>query len=164
MAASPPEKTEVEQTQSGEDEGDMSRQDEGAQGAGLGDFEVKEQDRWLPIANGWSIPTFHFSNHVTLLHTLFVMLPASASLICPSLASPAVWKHTSLVVGRLDNRLMHITAGAQSTVSYSASQKSVGKARSFVASCNLMRLLPSCPSLFHAYHDLHNQTRAILTI
>lgn len=54
MAASPPEKTEVEQTQSGEDDGDMKMQEEGQQGQGLGDFEVKEQDRWLPIANGWS--------------------------------------------------------------------------------------------------------------
>ncbi|KAJ9662508.1 hypothetical protein H2198_001397 [Neophaeococcomyces mojaviensis] len=50
MAASPPKEPDVEQTQSGEEEGDMSRQDEG-QGGGLGDFEVKEQDRWLPIAN-----------------------------------------------------------------------------------------------------------------
>jgi nuclear transcription Y subunit beta len=31
----------------------MDREQEGAQGQGLGDFEVKEQDRWLPIANGW---------------------------------------------------------------------------------------------------------------
>ncbi|KAK5106131.1 transcriptional activator hap3 [Lithohypha guttulata] len=52
MATSPPKDTDVEQNQSGEDEGDMSRQDE-AHGGGLGDFEVKEQDRWLPIANGW---------------------------------------------------------------------------------------------------------------
>lgn len=53
MAASPTKEPDVEQTQSGEEEGDMSRQEEG-QGGGLGDFEVKEQDRWLPIANGWS--------------------------------------------------------------------------------------------------------------
>jgi hypothetical protein len=31
----------------------MDRDQEGVQGQGLGDFEVKEQDRWLPIANGW---------------------------------------------------------------------------------------------------------------
>lgn len=53
MAASPPKEPDVEQTQSGEEEGDMSRHDDAI---GLGDFEVKEQDRWLPIANGWSIP------------------------------------------------------------------------------------------------------------
>ena len=63
MAASPPKDTDVEQNQSGEDEGDMSRQDE-AQGGGLGDFEVKEQDRWLPIANGWSMSPF-FPSHVS---------------------------------------------------------------------------------------------------
>lgn len=50
MAASPPKEPDVEQTQSGEEEGDMSRQDD-TQGGGLGEFEVKEQDRWLPIAN-----------------------------------------------------------------------------------------------------------------
>lgn len=57
MAASPPKEPDVEQTQSGEEEGDMSRQDD-TQGGALGDFEVKEQDRWLPIANGWCIPFF----------------------------------------------------------------------------------------------------------
>lgn len=31
----------------------MDREQEGQAGTGLGDFEVKEQDRWLPIANGW---------------------------------------------------------------------------------------------------------------
>lgn len=60
MANSPPKDQEVEQTQSGEEGEDMSRQDENAQG-GLGDFEVKEQDRWLPIANGW----FSFILYVT---------------------------------------------------------------------------------------------------
>jgi histone H3/H4 len=29
----------------------MDREREGTQGQGLGDFEVKEQDRWLSIAN-----------------------------------------------------------------------------------------------------------------
>lgn len=60
MANSPPKDPEVEQTQSGEEGEGMDRQDEGAQ-QGLGDFEVKEQDRWLPIANGWSC----FIPHVT---------------------------------------------------------------------------------------------------
>jgi hypothetical protein len=37
--------------QSGEEQDqEMSREEP----QGLGDFEVKEQDRWLPIANGWS--------------------------------------------------------------------------------------------------------------
>ena len=51
MATSPPEHKDVEQTQSGDEESDMNRIGDDAQG-GLGDFEVKEQDRWLPIANG----------------------------------------------------------------------------------------------------------------
>lgn len=58
MSASPPKEQDVEQNaQSGEDENPMDREQEGAQGQGLGDFEVKEQDRWLPIANGWFCPS-----------------------------------------------------------------------------------------------------------
>jgi hypothetical protein len=53
MSDSPPKETDVEQSaQSGEEENPMDREQEGTQ-QGLGDFEVKEQDRWLPIANGW---------------------------------------------------------------------------------------------------------------
>jgi hypothetical protein len=48
-SASPPKDAEVEHgEQSGEDR-EMEHPD---QGAGTGEFEVKEQDRWLPIANG----------------------------------------------------------------------------------------------------------------
>jgi nuclear transcription Y subunit beta len=57
MADSPSKaEPDVEQNQqSGDDENThMDRDQEGVQGQGLGDFEVKEQDRWLPIANGWS--------------------------------------------------------------------------------------------------------------
>ena len=54
MAASPPKDEDIEQNQSGEDDGGMSRHDDIH--GGLGDFEVKEQDRWLPIANGWFTP------------------------------------------------------------------------------------------------------------
>lgn len=50
MAASPPESKDVEHPPSGEDDGDMNIRDEGP--GTLGEFEVKEQDRWLPIANG----------------------------------------------------------------------------------------------------------------
>ncbi|KAF7845910.1 hypothetical protein BT93_L0094 [Corymbia citriodora subsp. variegata] len=49
MAASPLESKDVEQPASGEDDNDMNARDDAA--GGLGDFEVKEQDRWLPIAN-----------------------------------------------------------------------------------------------------------------
>ncbi|KIW65537.1 nuclear transcription factor Y subunit beta [Phialophora macrospora] len=51
MSASPPKEPDVEQNaQSGEEQEHMDRDQEGTQGTGL-DFEVKEQDRWLPIAN-----------------------------------------------------------------------------------------------------------------
>lgn len=55
MSDSPPKnEQEAEQgAQSGEEPDQMDREQEGVQ-QGLGDFEVKEQDRWLPIANGWS--------------------------------------------------------------------------------------------------------------
>ena len=53
MSASPPKEPDVEQNaNSGEEQEHMDRDQEGTQGTGL-DFEVKEQDRWLPIANGW---------------------------------------------------------------------------------------------------------------
>lgn len=63
MSQSPAEETEhVEQAapspddnepQPPEEGGEMSRDDPGDHGIGY-DFEVKEQDRWLPIANGES--------------------------------------------------------------------------------------------------------------
>ncbi|EXJ86945.1 nuclear transcription Y subunit beta [Capronia epimyces CBS 606.96] len=52
MSTSPPKDPDVEQSaQSGEEQDHMDREQEGAQGIGAGEFEVKEQDRWLPIAN-----------------------------------------------------------------------------------------------------------------
>ncbi|KAL6249103.1 transcriptional activator hap3 [Rhinocladiella similis] len=52
MSTSPPKEPDVEQSaQSGEEQDHMDREQEGQAGTGLGDFEVKEQDRWLPIAN-----------------------------------------------------------------------------------------------------------------
>ncbi|KAH9873646.1 hypothetical protein IAQ61_004270 [Plenodomus lingam] len=51
MSASPPKKEGVEPAQS-PDEEPMDRNAEETQAQGLGyEFEVKEQDRWLPIAN-----------------------------------------------------------------------------------------------------------------
>ncbi|MCJ1382813.1 hypothetical protein MMC17_005926 [Xylographa soralifera] len=55
MSASPPKETEVEQGDPSPDNSDhMDRGDPDAQARDLAfEFEVKEQDRWLPIANGW---------------------------------------------------------------------------------------------------------------
>jgi len=51
-SASPPKEQEVEQdNQSGDEQDNMDRGDADPQGQGQGEFEVKEQDRWLPIAN-----------------------------------------------------------------------------------------------------------------
>lgn len=54
MSDSPPKNEQETEAgaQSGEEPDQMDREQEGIQ-QGLGDFEVKEQDRWLPIANGW---------------------------------------------------------------------------------------------------------------
>ena len=63
MSDSPPKEPDVEQNvNSGEEQEHMDRDQEGTQGTGL-DFEVKEQDRWLPIANGWY--TFHFCSYAS---------------------------------------------------------------------------------------------------
>ncbi|MCJ1477532.1 hypothetical protein MMC13_006204 [Lambiella insularis] len=55
MSASPAKETEVEQGGPSPDNSDqMDRGDPDAQARDLAfEFEVKEQDRWLPIANGW---------------------------------------------------------------------------------------------------------------
>ena len=66
---SPPKEPDVEQTQSGEEQDQMDREQEGQTGGGLGDFEVKEQDRWLPIANGW---LRFICAPVSVQHDLFV--------------------------------------------------------------------------------------------
>ena len=51
-STSPSKEPEVEQEpQSGEEQDQMDK-DQDHQGGGPGEFEVKEQDRWLPIANG----------------------------------------------------------------------------------------------------------------
>lgn len=59
MSSTPPKKEGVEQAAQSPDEEDpapMDREAQETQAQGLGyEFEVKEQDRWLPIANGASI-------------------------------------------------------------------------------------------------------------
>ncbi|KAL1970701.1 hypothetical protein VTN77DRAFT_4345 [Rasamsonia byssochlamydoides] len=51
-SASPQKEPEVEpETQSGDDPEQMDRENQETQTQGHGEFEVKEQDRWLPIAN-----------------------------------------------------------------------------------------------------------------
>jgi hypothetical protein len=57
MSSTPPKKDGVEPPQSPDDDQHMDRNAEDTQAQGLGyEFEVKEQDRWLPIANGAYLP------------------------------------------------------------------------------------------------------------
>ena len=52
-STSPSKEPEVEpEVQSGEDLEQMDKDQQDAQAQGQSEFEVKEQDRWLPIANG----------------------------------------------------------------------------------------------------------------
>jgi hypothetical protein len=82
MSNSPPKEPDVEQSaQSGEEQDHMDREQEGAQGTGLGEFEVKEQDRWLPIANGWS----RFIESLSI-HSLYHFPIPARNLICSTLA------------------------------------------------------------------------------
>lgn len=68
MSASPPKETDVEQGgPSPENSEHMDRADPDAQARDLAyEFEVKEQDRWLPIANG-SFFSCHHVMHLPLL-------------------------------------------------------------------------------------------------
>ena len=77
MSASPPKETDVEQgAQSGDDPEHMESSHQDPHGQ-VYDFEVKEQDRWLPIANGRS-PFFFspFESASTLYHTSSIWLPS----------------------------------------------------------------------------------------
>lgn len=52
-SASPSKEPEVDpDVQSGEEHDQMDKEHLDPSGHGQGEFEVKEQDRWLPIANG----------------------------------------------------------------------------------------------------------------
>lgn len=61
-SASPPKEPEADPvTQSGDEADHMEREHQDLPAHGQGEFEVKEQDRWLPIANGSSLsPIFFF--------------------------------------------------------------------------------------------------------
>lgn len=59
MSVSPPKEDVDHGGQSRENSEPMDRGDPEAQARELAyEFEVKEQDRWLPIANGWSSDLF----------------------------------------------------------------------------------------------------------
>ena len=62
MSVSPPKDGEGAGDASPENSDQMERGDE-AQAREAYDFDVKEQDRWLPIANGWftNFPPSHFN-------------------------------------------------------------------------------------------------------
>ena len=80
MSSTPPKKDGVEPPQSPDDDQHMDRNAEDTQAQGLGyEFEVKEQDRWLPIANGAYSPVL--PQHFPSLD-LRTTLPVCTSLDC----------------------------------------------------------------------------------
>jgi hypothetical protein len=54
----------------------MERGEQETQQQPVFDFEVKEQDRWLPIANGKSLPTLDFlcRSQIWAFYVVFVPL------------------------------------------------------------------------------------------
>ena len=72
MSPSPPKETDVEQGAPSPDNSEhMDRGEAEAQARELAyEFEVKEQDRWLPIANGWFLMHHSFPNKVTTSNPL----------------------------------------------------------------------------------------------
>ena len=71
MSASPPKDTEVEQGDpTPENSGDRDMDTEGARDIPYNELDVKEQDRWLPIANGWLLMCILLqSNQLLIPHT-----------------------------------------------------------------------------------------------
>ena len=64
MSASPPKDTDVEQgDRTPDNSGDMDRGDTEAtqRDMAYNEHDVKEQDRWLPIANGWLFVHLYYS-------------------------------------------------------------------------------------------------------
>jgi hypothetical protein len=56
MSNSPPPEKDVEQNAQSGEEQDHNDRDQGDGNGPMNEFEVKEQDRWLPIANGKCSP------------------------------------------------------------------------------------------------------------
>ncbi len=109
MSSTPPKKEGVEPAQSPDEEQPMDRNAEETQAQGLGyEFEVKEQDRWLPIANGKS--TFlAFSLHFDLR---IASPPICTSTDCSSLH---LWMPTLPPIPRLSvESRMSLFAASQS--------------------------------------------------
>ncbi|GLA07269.1 hypothetical protein AnigIFM60653_008226 [Aspergillus niger] len=66
-STSPSKEPEVEpEVQSGEDQEQMDKEQQDTQAQGQGEFEVKEQDRWLPIAND-ALVVFTRVGHTSLI-------------------------------------------------------------------------------------------------
>lgn len=94
-SASPPKEPEVEPgTQSGDDAEHMEREHQDTQAQGQGEFEVKEQDRWLPIANGSLSAFLHvdvFDFDLRIFLACYYLLPCPCRVVtgcllfCPRL-------------------------------------------------------------------------------
>lgn len=72
MSASPTKEADVEQGDpTPENSGEMDRGDnDGARDAAYNELDVKEQDRWLPIANGWLLKCRPLPRYPMILRVL----------------------------------------------------------------------------------------------
>ena len=96
MSASPPEKADADQAAQSGDEQEQQEMEGGDTTQGLGDFEVKEQDRWLPIANGWC--SFPPSLSLSLLSFVCLFLSTRSRSLGPVICDlePAVTRSSMI--------------------------------------------------------------------
>jgi hypothetical protein len=114
MSASPPKQEGVEPVQSPDEEQPMDRNTEDVQAQNLGyEFEVKEQDRWLPIANGTSI-SLAFSRAFDLR---IAFAPTCTSTDC---SNGRLWMPTDSPLARLCVESRNLVAAASHSASLCA--------------------------------------------
>lgn len=84
MSVSPPKESAEAGDATPENSETMDRGEE-AQVREAYDFEVKEQDRWLPIANGWSLNSLLQSRPMNCACWFFATLHDDGRVLFPSL-------------------------------------------------------------------------------
>jgi len=83
MSASPPDKTDLEAGAQSPD-ADQMEQGESSNQPQLFDFEVKEQDRWLPIANGMTLLWLFQLNFSIFLSLSSLFIRSVSEQACPA--------------------------------------------------------------------------------
>jgi hypothetical protein len=115
-STSPSKEPEVDaEAQSGEDHDQQMDKEQDLQGQGHPDFEVKEQDRWLPIANGelrflaaYSCPDLRVPGLCIYILIPLPLVPSSCATISTvrQLLLVAIWENDSHY-GYLSDKVVH---------------------------------------------------------